>query len=81
MTEKDAIARVTTELKNDRLKVPPFNSPHEGYAVIQEELDELWIEIKANSGRAQSAIEEATQVAARAVRDLMDLTGKGAATQ
>ena len=26
-----------------------FNSPHEGYAIILEELDELWSEIKKGS--------------------------------
>jgi hypothetical protein len=53
-----------------------FNSPHEGYAVIQEELDELWETVKADFGRATVAREEAIQVAAMAVRYVLDLIGK-----
>ncbi len=49
-----------------------FHSRHEGYAVILEELDELWDNIKANNhGRAERA--EAIQVAAMAVRYILDL--------
>ena len=55
-------------------KFPAFHSPHEGYAVILEELDELWDEVKANKGRRPAAIKEATQVAAMALRYLIDLT-------
>ena len=54
---------------------PAFNSEHEGYAVIQEELEELWEEVK-KSPRKRSADklrEEAVQVAAMALRFLVDL--------
>lgn len=51
-------------------------SPHEGYAVILEELDELWAQIKddkrAAEQRRQDMQREATQVAAMALRFLMD---------
>lgn len=52
---------------------PPMNSPHEGYAVILEELDELWDEVKANNGRTGAARNEAIQVAAMAVRYILDM--------
>lgn len=46
----------------------PFNSAHEGYAVILEELDELWEHVRGNTARGEDARQEAVQVAAMAVR-------------
>jgi hypothetical protein len=44
-------------------------SPHEGYAVILEELDELWDEIKNNKNDTTAAqYREAMQVGAMAIR-------------
>lgn len=54
-------------------KFPPFSSPHEGYAIIKEELDELWDEVKADNGRGREAHREALQVAAMGLRYLVDL--------
>ena len=42
MNTKEAIKLVKEELKSANGKFPLFNSSHEGYAVIKEELDELW---------------------------------------
>ena len=42
----------------------PFASPHEGYGVILEEVDEFWDEVKANNSAA--ALDEVTQVGAMA---------------
>ena len=50
-----------------------FASPHEGYAIIQEEVDELWEDIKKNKGTQPHAIIEAKQVAAMGVRYMMDI--------
>ena len=70
----DAIlAEVRREIVRAMEKFAPFNSPHEGYAVILEELDELWDEVKFNRGRGQSGMTEATQTAAMAVRYILDL--------
>lgn len=52
---------------------PPFNSPHEGWAVIFEELDELWDHVRANTGRTEDAAQEAVQVAAMALRYIAEL--------
>lgn len=69
-----AIERVRAELMRAVAKYPPFASPHEGYAILLEEVDELWDEIKANNhGRA---IDEALQVAAMAVRFVTDIEAK-----
>jgi hypothetical protein len=64
------------ELSQARKKFPPFHSAHEGYAVILEELDELWTEIRSNQaipGRNDRMRKEAIQVAAMALRFLVDL--------
>ena len=54
---------------------PAFHGPHEGYAVILEELDELWQEVKASKpGADRSAMrKEAIQVAAMALRFVHDV--------
>jgi len=38
--------KILIELEKANNKFPNFNTPHEGYAVIQEEMDELWDEVK-----------------------------------
>lgn len=54
-------------------KHPPMNTPHEGYAVILEEVDELWDEVKKQSGgHGPEAVKEALQVAAMAIRFILD---------
>lgn len=51
-------------------KFAPFNSSHEAYAVLQEEVDELWDDIKKN--RLTNARKEAVQVTAMGLRFLRD---------
>lgn len=50
----------------------PMHSYHEGYAVILEELDELWDEIKKRSPDRARIRTEATHVAAMALRFMVD---------
>lgn len=50
----------------EELNFPRFTSLHEGYAVLLEEVDEMWEEIKSNNKEA--AVYEAIQVAAMALR-------------
>lgn len=60
---------VADELGDANLKFPGFNSSHEGYAVIKEEVDELWDAVKNNkAGNLLQQREEAIQVAAMAVK-------------
>lgn len=66
-----ALAAVRAELIRAVTKWPPFNSAHEGYAVLREEVDELWDDVKRDF--PQGAREEAVQVAAMAVRFVMDV--------
>jgi len=57
-------------------KHAPFNSCHEGYAVIKEELDELWDLVRKSRDRIsrQGMTIEAMQVGAMAFRFLIELT-------
>jgi hypothetical protein len=52
-----------------------MNGPHEGYAVILEELDELWDLVKAYPKRASTddMRPEAIQIAAMAVRFVLNV--------
>ena len=62
---------VRVELRWATEKFDKFNSPHEGWAIIREEDDELWDEVKANN--LYKSCDEAIQVAAMAMRYLFDL--------
>ena len=73
MEKEKAIKLVINELDSAIEKFPLFNSSHEGYAVLKEEVDELWDEIKNNKD-PQSIMnqkKEAVQVAAVAIKFLM----------
>jgi hypothetical protein len=68
------LAMVSNELMLAQEHFPPFHSTHEGYAVLLEEMDELWDEIK----RCQpfdwnsQLHNEAIQIAAMAIRFILD---------
>jgi NTP pyrophosphatase (non-canonical NTP hydrolase) len=62
---------ISEELTRTIKKFKPFNSSHEGYAVLKEEVDELWDAIKTNN--LENARTEAVQVAAMAIRYIMDV--------
>lgn len=68
---------VGDELEKAIRKHAPMNSPHEGKAVIEEELEELWLHVKADTGRGAAAADEAIQVAAMALRYVNDLIDWG----
>jgi len=53
-------------------KFGPFKSNHEGYAILKEEVDELWDGIKKNDNKL-ALKEEALQIAAMAIRFCVDL--------
>ena len=71
-----ALLEVVDELMMLKSKVDDPNSPHHGYALLLEEMDELWEEIrKKNQFRDLEAMrEEAMQIAALAIRFMVDLT-------
>jgi len=78
----DIASEAATEACRAAKKFPSFNSSHEGYAIILEELDELWDEVKNPGGNtsphyAEELMDrqrkEAIQVAAMAIRFVYDL--------
>ena len=71
VTIERVLSRVHEELRRANEKFPDFKSPHEGYAILKEEVDELWDDIKAN--RIEASFDEAVQVAAMAVKYLTSL--------
>ena len=68
-----AIKDAAAELARARSKFGNFHSAHEGYAVILEELDELWREVQSKGRTVESLRGEAIQVAAMAIRFVEDL--------
>lgn len=66
---------VDRELRRAMAKHPAQNSLHEGYAVLLEEVDELWDEVKKRS--AERSLDnvrlELIQIAAMAARTCVDV--------
>lgn len=65
------LAEVEKELKRADMW-PGFNSAHEGFAVLKEEVDELWDQVKVNQKKRDldEMRNEAIQVAAMALKFL-----------
>ena len=74
----DVLLEVANEYEFACEKFPMFNSSHEGYAVLKEEVDELWDEIKNNTDTMTMIRQraEAVQVAAMAIKFIMSCTKK-----
>lgn len=58
------------ELQKCLTNWPTFNSAHEGFAVLKEEVDELWEHVKTNQKKRDlpAMKKEAIQIAAMALR-------------
>jgi hypothetical protein len=67
-----AVGMVLHEVHEAMERFPAFNSSHEGIAVIREEYLELEEEVFRNRGRTVSARNEAMQLAAMAIRYIVD---------
>lgn len=69
---------VNNELNKAQDNWPKFNSAHEGFAVLKEEVDELWDQVKINQKKRDltKMRDEAIQVAAMAVRFAMEVCGE-----
>jgi hypothetical protein len=70
-----ALQLVEKECVRAGARYPKFNSAHEGYAVLLEEVDELWLEVKKSlkNRDAEAMRAETIQVAAMALRFLWDI--------
>lgn len=74
MSKIDEIAaEIAAEVKRAESKHAPMNSPHEGWSVIFEELEELREHVRADTGRSTEARKEAIQVAAMGLRYVLNL--------
>ena len=65
--------KVALELEQARRKhTASINSPHEGYAVILEELDEFWEQVKCQRPDPAELLIELIQISAMAARTAED---------
>ncbi|MFH5924582.1 hypothetical protein [Roseomonas xinghualingensis] len=73
------VAEVAGEVARAEAKWPPMNSAHEAYAVLLEEVDELWEHVKTKQSKRDipAMRKEALQVAAMAIRFARDICDGG----
>jgi len=75
---RDTVDQILTELNTASVKFPDFHSAHEGFAVLKEEIDELWEAVRLKQShpeRNDLMKKEAIQVAAMTLRFLRDCCG------
>lgn len=65
---------IKVELFKATEKFGKFNTGHEGYAILLEEVEELWSEVKLKNQKKMRT--EAIQVCAMALRFIHDVIGK-----
>lgn len=70
MKLQESLLLVGAEAERANENWPKFNSAHEAFAVLKEEVDELWDHVKTNQKKRDLAEmkKEAIQIAAMAVR-------------
>lgn len=69
------VHEIIHEVTTAEAKWPPMNSAHEAFAVLNEEVDELWDHVKTKQANRDlpSMRKECVQVAAMAVRFIRDI--------
>lgn len=70
---EDKAKAIINEYSLAATRFPPFHSAHEGFAIIKEELDELWDIVRISGSTPDDWALEAIQVGAMALRFLVDL--------
>jgi hypothetical protein len=75
--DQDIVFRIFNEL-NLAKKYPSFHSLHEGYAVLLEEVDELWDCVRLNQKKRDYELieKECIQIASMAIRIIKDCCQK-----
>lgn len=73
MTPQLALQQVLTESNRQREKAKPMASPHEGYGLLADALDGLWISIRSNAPKPTMR-SDAKALAATALRFMEDCT-------
>ena len=73
--QRDLSTEVVWELGRAMENWPAFNSAHEGYGVLLEEVDELWDHVKTNQKKRDipAMRKECIQVAAMAMRFALEI--------
>lgn len=69
---KDVVDEVLNELESARNNHEDFHSKWEGFCVLQEEICELWGEVRKKEPPKKFMRREATQVAAMAIKFIED---------
>lgn len=74
---------VLEELAKARKRFPPMQSAHEGWAILKEEVDELWEEVRGNKRDMSTYLaacrKEAVQCAAMALAFIIEICDEGRA--
>lgn len=73
---EELLFAIHDEAARGRAKNGPHHSAHEAFAVLSEEVDELWDEVRRHNHDHDAMAHEALQVAAMAVRFLQDVCGQ-----
>lgn len=68
-----AIGHIEAEYDRARKRHAPMRGAHEGYAVLLEEMDELWEEVKRREPDSSAMRDEAVQVAAMALAFIVEV--------
>ena len=78
--DADLLGIISEAMENEMVraseKFGKFHNAHEGFAVLKEEVDELWDAVKLNQKRPErnkKLLEECIQVGAMAMRFIYDL--------
>jgi hypothetical protein len=71
-----AITAIIAEYQQATQAHGEFHSAHEGYAVLLEEVNELWEQVKRRDRDREAMRREAVQVGAMALRFLVDVCGE-----
>lgn len=75
---KKVAMEIAAEVERAERKHAPMHSPHEGWSVIWEELEELREHVRADTGRSAEARKEAIQIAAMGLRYALNLCDEAA---
>lgn len=73
MTPHKFFAESIAEFRNATENHGPMHGGHEAYAVIKEEVDEFWDEVKKKNPDRENMRKELVQIAAMACRAVVDL--------